>query len=58
MVLDRRQEVTLSIHQEDIRSQGVLSRKAYIAIGIVVFKKNPATGELEFIKATPMSNQR
>ena len=58
MVIDKKQEVTISVHQEDIRIKGVITRRPYISIGITVFQRNITTGELEFVKASPMSNKR
>jgi len=42
----------------DIRVQGVIKRQPYMSIGISVFQQDPRTGKLDFITATPLSNQR
>ena len=38
--------------------KSVIKRRPYMSIGIGVFKQVPATGQLEFIKATTLSNKR
>ena len=46
--IEQKQTINFSIHQEDIRIQDTILRKPYIAIGMVILRKEPS-GKLELI---------
>lgn len=36
----------------------MIKRRPYMSMGLSVFKQEPGSGNLEFVTATPLSNQR
>ena len=58
ITVSQKQRVLIGIHQEDERIVDIIKRKAYMAVGVAILKRNPSNGQLDLIFMKDFSNER
>ena len=55
--IEQKKTINFSIHQDDVRIQYTILRKPYVAIGMVILRKDPS-GKLELIYMKEFQSER